>query len=96
MRIIRDNRLSRLSICLSAAHQFLLTAEQAMEIIEYQLRQIGEHWSELLVEASLSDTDRTLMATRQFLNPYAFEALPGAAAALATLGAEVRDALERA
>ena len=90
MLINADNRASRIATCLEAAHHFLLSGEEAASIIEGQLRCIGEHWSEVCDQAALSATERNFFWGRQFLNPYAFTALEGESAVLATLADQLR------
>lgn len=90
MLISGNNRMSRIATCLEAAHHFLLSEQEAIAIAEAQLRCIGENWSRVCEEAMLSETDRKLFWGRQFLNPYAFTALDGQAAALKTLADEIR------
>jgi len=73
MLISGDNRMSQLSACLAAAHNFLLSAEKAQEIIEHQVSVIEENWMFVCDEANLSQTDRALFWKRQFLNEFAFQ-----------------------
>ena len=82
MLIAGDNRMSRISSCLDAAANFLLSRKEAIEIVDGQLGCIIEHWDAVCDEASLTETDRALLWRRQFLNPYAFEDLDGDAASL--------------
>lgn len=91
MEITRDNRASRLASCIGAAHHFLLSSAEAIDLIEAQLRCIGENWAGVCEEAALSEADRNLFWGRQFLNPYAFTALEDDAASLAVLGQEIRE-----
>ncbi len=90
MLISGQNRMSRIASCLEAAHHFLVTDEKALAIVQAQLRCIGDHWNAVCEEAALSETDRNFFWGRQFLNPYAFTALEGKAAALKTLADEIR------
>lgn len=90
MLISGNNRMSRIASCLEAAHHFLLSAAEAVAVVEGQLRCIAENWSRLCEEAALSDTDRNLFWGRQFLNPYAFTALEGSADALRARADELR------
>lgn len=90
MLITEDNRMSRIATCLDAAHQFLLSEQEALEIVETQLRCIGQNWSLVCDEAALSLTERNFFWGRQFLNPYAFTALEDQAAKLEKLANEVR------
>jgi len=73
MLISGDNRMSQLSACLTAAHNFLLSPEEAQEIIDHQIAVIKENWESLCDKADLSQTDRVLFWKRQFLNPFALE-----------------------
>ncbi|NOY14101.1 MAG: type II toxin-antitoxin system HipA family toxin [Deltaproteobacteria bacterium] len=75
MLIAGGNRMSRISVCLDAAHNFLLSRNAALEIIEQQISCIGENWNRVCETAKLSEADRNLLWTRQFLNPYAFDDL---------------------
>jgi serine/threonine-protein kinase HipA len=90
MLIFGDHRLSRISTCLDAAHQFLLSQTEAIAIVESQIHQIGNHWSSICEEAGLTKIDGNLLWGRQFLNPFAFDDLHGEAACLKRLACEVR------
>ena len=90
MLIAGDNRMSRISSCIDAAANFLLSRKEAIDIVESQLGCIIEHWDAVCDEASLSVTDRAFMWRRQFLNPYALEDLEGDAAHLKSFADEVR------
>jgi serine/threonine-protein kinase HipA len=93
MLISGNNRMSRIASCLEAAHHFLLSAQEAVAIVEGQLRCIAENWPRVSAEAALSPTDRNLFWGRQFLNPYAFTALEGSADALRVLAGELRNSV---
>jgi serine/threonine-protein kinase HipA len=75
MLISGGNRMSRLSACFDAAHNFLLSREAAIRIAGEQISCIGENWKDICEEAEVSETDRNLLWARQFLNPYAFDDL---------------------
>ena len=90
MLISGDNRMSRISACLEAAHHFLLSEKEAVAIVEHQISAIGENWSSVCGEAELADTDRTLLWSRQFLNSFAFDDLEGGFAELAKIASDVR------
>ena len=75
MLIRGRERRSQLSLCLAAAHKFLLTEERAMDIFERQVAAVGRNWNAVCDEARLSDADRRLLWRRQFLNDLAFEGL---------------------
>jgi len=82
MLIAGEDRMSRISSCLTAAGHFLLSREEAIAIVEHQLNCITGHWDAVCTEAGLTGTDRAFLWGRQFLNPYAFENLDGDAAGL--------------
>lgn len=73
MLISGDNRMSRVSSCIEAAHRFLLSREEALAIAAHQQHIIEKNWTAVCDEANLSEADRNLFWRRQFLNPYAFE-----------------------
>ncbi len=75
MLISGNNRMSKISSCIDAAHIFLLSREEALAIIENQKQVIEVKWDSVCDEAQLSKTDRNLFWGRQFLNPYVFEGL---------------------
>jgi serine/threonine-protein kinase HipA len=91
MLISGQNRMSRIASCLEAAHHFLVPEDEAIAVVEAQLRCIGENWDSVCAEAAVSETDRNLFWGRQFLNPYAFTDLDGQAAALASLADDIRN-----
>lgn len=76
MLITGNQRLSRLAVCLDAAAQFLLTPQQAKDIIVSQIVTIRAQWKQVCDEAALNQIDRAFLWGRQFLNPFAFEGLP--------------------
>lgn len=90
MLISGEERHSRVSACLAAAHHFLLSRQEALAMVEAQLIALGAHWAEVCEVAKLTATDRALLWGRQFLNPYAFDDLEGDAAYLAELAAQMR------
>ena len=90
MLITGDNRASRVATCFEAAHHFLLSQNEAMEIIEAQVRCIAENWPAVCDEAELSEAERNFFWGRQFLNPYAFTSLESAPAELTKLADELR------
>ena len=92
MLVSDDNRMSRISACLEAAHHFLLSEKEAVAIVEHQISAIGENWSSICEEAELTETDRTLLWSRQFLNSFAFSDLAGGFAELAKIASDVRSA----
>ena len=78
MRIQGRERRSQLSLCLGAAHKFLLSHDRALAIAKRQVGVIARHWDGLCKEARLSDADRRLLWRRQFLNDLAFEGIEDA------------------
>lgn len=75
MLIKGDDRSSRLATCLAAAPLFLLSEENAVEIIGNQVECIEQQWSSVCEEAAMTGIDRNLLWGNQILNPYAFEGL---------------------
>lgn len=75
MLITGNNRMSKLSVCLQAAHHFLLSKQQAESIIEFQVKSIAENWESVCDMAELNEIDRKFLAGRQFLNPFIFDGL---------------------
>ena len=92
MLITGDNRMSRISACLEAAHHFLLSEKEAAAIVEHQISAISKNWSMVCEEAGLSETDRSLLWGRQYLNPFAFDDLEGVFANIRKLANEMRTA----
>lgn len=78
MRIHGRERRSQLSLCLAAAHKFLVSHDQALAIAKRQVSVIARHWDGLCKEAQLNDADRRLLWRRQFLNDLAFEGIEDA------------------
>ena len=73
MLINGNDNLSQLKTCFKAAHNFLLSKQDAREIFEKQKNIIGTNWDLICDEAQLSVIDRKLFWARQFLNPYSIE-----------------------
>jgi len=90
MLIAGEDRMSRISSCLSAARHFLLSRGEAIAIVERQLTGIIGHWNAVCTEAGLTETDRTFLWGRQFLNPYAFEDLDADGAGLKSMADNAR------
>lgn len=82
MLIAGDNRMSRVSSCLDAAGQFLLSRAEAIAIVRHLLISMIDRWDAVCAEADLTASDRAFLWGRQFLNPFAFEDLDGDAAQL--------------
>ncbi|MFT5421474.1 MAG: serine/threonine-protein kinase HipA [Candidatus Endobugula sp.] len=58
---------------MSAAHNFLLSKDEASIIFEHQKSVIEQHWRSICDEAELNEVDRKLLWERQFLNPFSVE-----------------------
>lgn len=89
MLVAESSRSSRLITCLDAAPHFLLSEQQAIEVMETQLQRIADHWLSVCDEAKLPSVERNLFWGRQFLNPYAFTGLEERAPGLAKLSNKV-------
>ena len=72
MLISGNNRMSRVISCIEASPNFLLSTDEAQDIVEQQKQAIKENWNSVCDEANLSEIDRKLLWGRQFLNPYVF------------------------
>jgi serine/threonine-protein kinase HipA len=92
MLILGEDRLSKLSLCLDAAHLFLQSETSACNLIGGQIKAIGEHWRAVCDEAGCGSLDEKMMWGRQFLNPFAFEDLSGSRSWLRELAEDVRNA----
>ena len=75
MLITGNDRSSRIATCIGAASHFLLSEEEAFQIVEKQILCLAENWTNICDEASLSEVDRNLLWGNQFLNPFVFEGL---------------------
>lgn len=73
MKILGDNRFSRLSVCVDAAARFQLSGDDARSIIDAQLQALRRHWPSVCDEARLGEAERYAFWGRQFLNPFALQ-----------------------
>jgi serine/threonine-protein kinase HipA len=73
MKIMGDNRLSRLALCVAAAERFQLSSADARAIIDAQLETVKRHWLSVCDEAGLGEAARNALWERQFLNPFALQ-----------------------
>jgi serine/threonine-protein kinase HipA len=73
MKILGEDRFSRLTVCVDAAARFQLSVEEARGIIDGQLQAIRAHWRAVCDEAELGEAERKLLWGRQFLNPFALQ-----------------------
>ena len=90
MLISGENRMSRLSTCLAAAHHFQLSRKEAQAIARHQVEVIDENWDRVCADAKLNETDHVLLWGRQFLNAYAFYDLDNDALNLKGLANDIR------
>lgn len=75
MLISGSNNKSQLASCIEAANNFLLSEKEAITLIETQIKTIIENWDDVCESAKIHLVDKNLLASRQFLNLYAFEDL---------------------
>jgi serine/threonine-protein kinase HipA len=61
-------------------------------IVVQQISEISENWNTVCEEADLSETDRTLLWSRQYLNPFAFDDLESEFAEIAKIASDLRTA----
>jgi len=74
MAIGRDgSRLSRIASCVARASTYLLTEEEAREIVDGQIDKIEREWSDVCELARLSEVDRRRLWHHAILNPFATE-----------------------
>jgi serine/threonine-protein kinase HipA len=72
--LINGNRnLSQIANCLPTAGEYLLSEQEATDIVDRQIAIIERHWVSLCDEAELTQVDRKLLWHRAFLNPFALE-----------------------
>jgi serine/threonine-protein kinase HipA len=74
MAIGRDGwRMSQVTGCIERASTYLLSEEEAREIVDNQVETIEGQWDEVSDLAGLTQVQRANFWKRQFLNPYALE-----------------------
>jgi serine/threonine-protein kinase HipA len=74
MAIGRDGyRLSQVAACVARASTYLLTEEEAREIVGNQIESIEREWDDVCALARLSAVDRQRLWRGAVLNPYATE-----------------------
>jgi serine/threonine-protein kinase HipA len=76
MLIQGRERTSQLGACIAAASVFLMNQQEAIRIVNHQVKVIEKEWQTTCDEARLSEVDRMLFWRRQFLNPFAFLNVP--------------------
>ena len=72
LRITPLSNLSRLRLCLDAATEFGLSAEEARSIVEAQVRGITEHFDGLCEQIGMTPTTHAQLRRRAVLNPDVF------------------------
>ena len=70
MRILGTDNRSQLAVCLKAAPNFLLSAEEANAIFDHQIGVIEGNWDAVCDEAGLGVLERGQLWGRQFLNQW--------------------------
>ncbi len=75
MIITGENRHSNLATCLGAASHFLLSSDEAVELVENMIESIASNWARVSDEAQLTHADKSVFSNRMFFNPYVFEGL---------------------
>src|SRR5690606_22480261 len=73
MKILGDNRFSRLTLCVDAASRFQLSQADARGIIDVQWQAVNTHGMNVCDEAGLGEAGRNALWGRQFLNPFALQ-----------------------
>ena len=73
MKIVGNNSYSQLKTCLEAAHHFLLSEKEAIEIFDTFQTIICDNWDDVCDEAHLTTVDKSFFWGRQFLNPFSIE-----------------------
>ena len=74
MAIRRDGyRYSQLAGCVAASDTYLLSKNEAKDIIDHQVDTIRSEWDEAADVARLTSVERDRLWGRQILNPYALE-----------------------
>jgi serine/threonine-protein kinase HipA len=72
MLIHGHERSSQLANCVAATPEFLMAEEDAITIVNHQVRVVKNEWETVCNEANLSQVDRTILWRRQFLSPSVF------------------------
>jgi serine/threonine-protein kinase HipA len=74
MAISRDElRFSEVIVCQNAASTYLLSPDEAREIIDHQLHVIKTQWTNACDAAHLSSSERSRLWGHQILNPFSTE-----------------------
>ena len=75
MRIHGRRKHSHLSLCLAAAHKFLLSEERALAIMRHQIATIRDCFNDVCREAGVDGNGRDKLWRNHFLNPLTFNGL---------------------
>ena len=75
MLLYNGDNHSRFSGCIEAANEFMLSKDQAIDIILEQVDTFVRNWDVLCDDADISPVDRGFFIGRQFLNPYSYQDL---------------------
>lgn len=67
---------SQVAGCVERAHLYQLSKSEATAIVDHQIDVIQRDWTEVCEQAELSETGRSYLWKRQFLNDYALEGWP--------------------
>lgn len=67
------DRLSQVSRCVRHAATYMLTQDQARDIIDRQIEVIENQWDEVCDRATMTAVEKSTLWHRQFINPYAIE-----------------------
>jgi serine/threonine-protein kinase HipA len=66
-------RMSQLAGCVERASTYMLTENEARELVDHQVEAIRSSWTEVCERARMTQVERSFYWGRQVLNPYAFE-----------------------
>jgi serine/threonine-protein kinase HipA len=75
MLLYNGDNHSRFSGCIEAANEFMLSKDQAVDIILNQVGVLVRNWNILCDDAVITSVERNLFIGRQFLNPYSYQDL---------------------
>ncbi len=73
MLIYGGQRQSQLAVCLKSANAYLLSEQEARDIIDFQIKTVQSNWKSICNEVGLSSIDEQLLWKKTILNPYIFE-----------------------
>ncbi|MHB1209424.1 MAG: type II toxin-antitoxin system HipA family toxin [Acidimicrobiales bacterium] len=77
MAVARDgSRFSQVIGCQNASSTYLLSSNEAREIIDHQLHTIRTQWSDAADAARLTHSERSRLWGHQILNPYSTQGYP--------------------